>query len=205
MEKHTSPRSQAKRNAILDAAQQCFLEHGYSKTSMDMVAARAGVSKATIYAHFQGKTDLFTAIIRRRCDDYSDGLSCFGQWEEQQDGRQALLYLARHLLTFLVQPEVLAMYRMVVAESPHQPELAQLYYEQGPQRGRARIVDMLQQLMDRGLMPRQNPTVFAEQLTAMLRGEYFNRMLLGLPERPDLTLDNTVTMAVERLLGCVLV
>ncbi|NEQ24028.1 MAG: TetR/AcrR family transcriptional regulator, partial [Microcoleus sp. SIO2G3] len=50
---------------ILQGAMQVFLQHGYRGTSMDRVAAQAGVSKHTIYNHFQGKEGLFVALIER--------------------------------------------------------------------------------------------------------------------------------------------
>ncbi|HEY9832621.1 MAG TPA: helix-turn-helix domain-containing protein, partial [Stenomitos sp.] len=57
--------SAEKTNAILDGAMQEFLANGYAATSMDKVAAAAGVSKATVYSHFQDKQGLFTALVQR--------------------------------------------------------------------------------------------------------------------------------------------
>ena len=54
-----------KREQILQGATRVFLQHGYAGTSMDRVAAEAGVSKQTIYSHFQDKEGLFTALIER--------------------------------------------------------------------------------------------------------------------------------------------
>src|SRR5215475_12027597 len=52
---------------ILQAAAEAFMEQGYGAASMDAIARRAGVSKATLYAHFQGKEPLFAAIISELC------------------------------------------------------------------------------------------------------------------------------------------
>lgn len=54
-----------KQEQILQGAMQVFLQHGYARTSMDRVAAQAGVAKQTIYSHFQDKEGLFTALIER--------------------------------------------------------------------------------------------------------------------------------------------
>ena len=54
-----------KQEQILQGATRVFLKHGYAGTSMDRVAAEAGVSKQTIYSYFQDKEGLFTALIER--------------------------------------------------------------------------------------------------------------------------------------------
>lgn len=195
MAKITSPRSAAKRAAILDAAQDCFLDHGYANTSMDMVAARASVSKATIYAHFASKDVLFGAIIRRRCEDQSRGLGAVSPGDA--DTRTALTAIARHLTGMLMAPEVVEIYRLVVAESPRHPDLAQVYYEQGPARGKQAITDALAQLSARGELAVPDPWKATDLFINMLRGEVFHRILLGLPPSDRLTLDDTIAEAVE--------
>lgn len=199
MQKACSPRSTAKREAILDAAQQCFLEHGYSSTSMDMVAAKATVSKATIYAHFQSKDELFGAIIRRRCDDQAVGLGAV-TLAENMDARGALTAMARHLLTMLLTPEVLGMYRMVVSEAARHPDLAKVYYEEGPLRGKKRLSDILETLAARGLLNIDDSWRAMDQFIGMLRSEHFNRALMGLPTDDRATFDKTVDGAVEVML-----
>lgn len=199
MQKACSPRSAAKREAILDAAQQCFLEHGYSNTSMDMVAGKATVSKATIYAHFQSKDELFGAIIRRRCDDQAEGLGAV-TLAENLDARGALTTMARHLLTMLVLPEVMGIYRMVVAESARHPDLAKAYYEAGPIRGKARLAEILDTLTARGVLNVTNSWQAMDQFIGMLRAEYFNRILMGLPADDRASFDTTVNGAVDVML-----
>lgn len=199
MQKPSSPRSAAKRAAILDAAQACFLEHGYASTSMDMVAARASVSKATIYAHFTGKDQLFGAIICRRCEDQSEGLGSIAL-AEGMDARAALTAIARDLMALFLSPEVVEIYRLVVAESPRHPDLAQVYHEQGPGRGKQRIAEILTVLADRGLLAVADAWKATDLFVNMLRGEVFHRVLLGLPPSDRVTLDATIGEAVEVML-----
>ena len=52
-----------KRAAIVDAARQLFLAHGYAQTSMDRVAENAEVAITTVYRHFNNKDDLFSAVM----------------------------------------------------------------------------------------------------------------------------------------------
>lgn len=199
MQKAPTPRSAAKRAAILDAAQACFLEHGYASTSMDMVSARAAVSKATIYAHFAGKDELFGAIICRRCEDQSEGLGSVAL-AEGMDSRAALTAIARHLMAMLTAPEVVEIYRLVVAESPRHPDLARVYYEQGPGRGKQRIAEVLEALAAKGLLRVADAWQATDLFVNMLRGEVFHRILLGLPPSDRVTLDSTIAEAVEVML-----
>ena len=56
---------EASRDAILDAALRCFAKRGYHETSVDDIAARARLSKGAIYWHFEGKRELFLALMDR--------------------------------------------------------------------------------------------------------------------------------------------
>lgn len=118
-----SPRE--KREQILQGAMQVFLTDGYAGTSMDRAAAAAGVSKQTLYSHFQDKDGLFMALIERvtlertRLDDSLDHL----KGDPETMLRQvAALYLAK-----MADQEYLALLRVIIAESARFPELAQLY------------------------------------------------------------------------------
>src|ERR1700737_1651174 len=60
----------SKAESILAAAKRSFLAAGFGAVSMDAIAREAGVSKATVYAHFAGKEELFGAMIGRECERY---------------------------------------------------------------------------------------------------------------------------------------
>ena len=112
---------------ILQGAMRVFLHHGYAKTSMDRVASEAGVSKQTIYSHFQDKEGLFRALIervtiRRLQAEYHSESEMF-----QGEPKTVLLRLAKSILGRMDEPEYIAFLRLVIAESARFPELAQLY------------------------------------------------------------------------------
>ena len=67
-------RSDRKRRAILEAATEAFLRHGFLGTSMDEIAAAAAVSKQTVYKHFSDKESLFREIVTTTVDEISDGV-----------------------------------------------------------------------------------------------------------------------------------
>jgi TetR/AcrR family transcriptional repressor of mexJK operon len=190
-------RPSRKREAVLDAAQDCFLELGYAATSMDLVASRAGVSKATIYAHFAGKDDLFGAVINRRCDRdpiFPDGLP------EEGDARAILTAVATRLMALLISPETQATYRVVVAEAARHPDLATAFWEVGPGQGKARLTAMFEELTRRGALDVPDPWAAADQFAAMMRGEIFNRLLLGLPLPDGRDAAGTVAAAVDTIM-----
>jgi TetR/AcrR family transcriptional regulator, mexJK operon transcriptional repressor len=185
----------AKREAILDAAQRLFLDEGYAATSMDAVAARAGVSKATIYAHFESKDQLFAAIMLRRCE----ANFVFAVPDDSHDAARTFTIYAERLLSLLTTPDALALYRVVVAESVRAPDLAQAFYDTGPLRGKTAIASSVASLQRRGeLDGTADPYVIADQFIGMLRAETYHRALLGLP--PGRTVDDTVADAVRLLL-----
>lgn len=196
MLKSCSNRSSAKRAAILDAAQACFLEHGFANTSMDMVAATACVSKATIYAHFQSKDELFGAIIQRRCDDQAEGLGTLAV-DDRLDARASLTEIASKLMSMLMKPQVLGIYRMVIAETARYPDLARIYFDAGPLRGKERLVEILDALVRRGLLDIPNTWQAMDQFVGMLRTEVFHRALLGLPPSERTDIERTIAGAVE--------
>lgn len=191
------PKPSRKREAILDAALSCFLEQGYAAASMDMVAARAAVSKATIYAHFAGKDDLFAAVINRRCERelYSPD-----SWPDSGDARTVLTGVGLAVVKLLLSPDALGLYRVVAAEAARQPELARAFWEAGPGRGKSRLSTLFEDLVRRGELAVHDCWAAADQFAAMLRAEVFQRALFGLPLPEGRDGEGTVAAAVETML-----
>ena len=114
-----------KHEQILQGATRIFLKHGYAGTSMDRVAAEAGVSKQTIYSYFQDKEGLFTALIERitiRQLRVEYGPELF-----QGEPVDLLRRIAQGYLGRKSEQEYISLLRVIVAESARFPELAQLY------------------------------------------------------------------------------
>lgn len=124
LESEIAGSSNSKREQILQGAMQVFLQQGYAKTSMDRVATTAGVSKQTIYSHFQDKERLFVALIERVT--IRSFLSEF-QNPFQGEPEIVLQRIAEKFLAKMDDKEYIAFFRLVVAESARFPELAQLY------------------------------------------------------------------------------
>jgi TetR/AcrR family transcriptional repressor of mexJK operon len=188
-----------KAEQIFAAAQAIFLESGYGAASMDAVAARAGVSKATIYVHFKNKQALFEAIVNRRT------AAVFGTLEfseARSDLRQILTDLADKFLNLLLGRETLAMYRVVLAESTHQPEVGQAFFDAGPAYARRQVADYFRALERRGLMKFDgaDPAIIADLFLSMLAGDSHLRALFT--QAPDQDrVRRIVAAAVELVAG----
>lgn len=186
-----------KRRAVLDAAGQLFLDQGYAAVSMDAVARAAGVSKATLYAHFSGKDALFGAIVGERC------LAMAEQTKASIDPAlpigEALRELGRSWLSFILRPTSIAIHRVVMAEGGRFPDLTRAFHESGPRRGRAWIGEWVAGAQRRGqLRPDAEPRVMAGHFVALLRGDlYFDAVLGFLPDEFDAAVAAAVASAVE--------
>ncbi|HEV3431092.1 MAG TPA: TetR/AcrR family transcriptional regulator [Paraburkholderia sp.] len=111
-----------KRAAILEAAIEEFLGAGYDATSMDRIAARASVSKRTVYNHFPSKEALFAAILMRLWDASETGTS--PAYRAAEPLRPQLLALLARKLRLMADESFLALARVAIAAGIHSPERA---------------------------------------------------------------------------------
>ena len=105
---------------------QEFLRHGYASTSMDGVAAAAGVSKATIYSYFSDKRCLFERLVQQMAQQKFCAL--FEPLPLEGEPRMVLRQLAQHALDLMGNdPQMMDFARLLIGESGHFPELAQTF------------------------------------------------------------------------------
>ena len=120
--------SPEKAEAILAGGMQEFLAHGYAGTSMDRIATAAGVSKATVYSHFQDKEGLFTALIEQLVQGKFRSLFEPSPENLQLEPRIFLHELANRFLDISVnEPEFLNFMRLIIGESGRFPQLARAF------------------------------------------------------------------------------
>jgi len=192
-------RGEGKRRAILDVAHDVFLAQGYAATSMSEIAAKLGGSKGTLYNYFRSKEELFSAFMSDVCSDqaaiYFDPLTPIG---EGKSVRESLIDLGVSLLEFLLQDDFIAIHRLVVAEADRFPELGQLFYEAGPQRGELRFTEKFRQAMAAGHLPEDDPKVVGQRLKDLVMSDLYLRRLWGvLGELDPTTLRAHVTQSVD--------
>lgn len=176
------PKDEAKRAAIFGAAQRLFLQHGLQGTSMDAIAAEAGVSKLTVYSHFADKDALFKEVIADKCEQLAPPES-FVRLAEA-GAQEALTQIAESFVRLMSNADVLAMHRVVIGEAVNNPRIAQLFYEAGPERFKSAFIALLEALNERGELETPDPLVACDQFFHMLKGEYHERLLLNLKPKP---------------------
>lgn len=172
------------REHILYEAKNVFIEMGFERTSMDVVAARASTSKRSLYAHFESKDKLFLDVI-----DLARGLY-LGRLKTPQDYSEdvaegAVLFCGRFLQLLLWQP-ALRTCRMTIAEAERLPEAAARYYDA--------IFDTTQQrlaafLGERGQLNPSTSGDIARELLGVTVYPHLFRALLGVDKALDDTPD----------------
>lgn len=184
-----------KRRAILEAARALFLTHGLSATSVDAIADAAGVSKATIYSHFADKHALFGAIIRARCEEML--CRAYAAPLENLPPKEALTRIAEAFLGMVLHPEVVAMCRVLAAETSRFPELGTVFYQDGPAYTIGHLAAYLDSQQQRGALKFSDSTVAAELFLSMLKNMLHMRLLMGIdaaadPQRVRVVIDESV-------------
>ncbi len=112
-----------KRLAILDAAVAAFRSQGFEATSMDKIAADAGVSKRTVYNHFPSKDELFAEILLQLWQSSAAQMEI--AYRSDLPLRAQLLALMQQKMRMLCDPNFLDLARVAIAETIHSPERAQ--------------------------------------------------------------------------------
>lgn len=171
-----------KRTTVLRAAATLFLRDGYSGTSMDAVTAEAGVSKATVYAHFASKGALFETLMR---EGTGTAFSQFPSLVRAGGDPTAELLAFLTPVTEHILGGGLAWYRLIVAEAVRHPQYARLFREVALGRLQQVLERYFEELVREGVLADVEPHRAAEALlTLVLIGPLHDRLLLG-PEAAD--------------------
>ena len=173
----------SKAESILAGAKRAFLAAGFGAVSMDTVAREAGVSKATVYAHFAGKEELFGAVIERECERY---FARFSPGElDPRNVHASLTVLGRRFLELLLSPDGIALHRIILAEVTRFPGLGEVFWRAGPERQRLQIEAFLKSAIASGTLLLTDTRLAAEQFVALVRGDIQLRHLLRLDADAD--------------------
>lgn len=119
-------RSETTRQEIIVAAHKLFLDHGFSATSMDDIAAEAGMAKQTLYGYFSDKRALFTAVIEHAVGtpwklELTDAIT------SREQLAQALYTVLSGLNAVSMRPKYIKLLRVIVSEATRHPEIGDLF------------------------------------------------------------------------------
>lgn len=168
-----------KRAQILLAARRVFMAVGYANASMDAITREAGVSKATVYAHFGSKAQLFGAMVAEECERrLKPGAPLDVSATTPEAG---LIELGRRYADLLFSENALSLGRLVAAESARQPELAEAFYQAGPARALEATTRFFAEMTARGALNVPDPAIAAELFLGAIRNDLHLRRFIGLP------------------------
>ena len=162
-------RSARKHREIIEAASAVFMENGYEGTSMEQIAAKAGVSKQTVYKHFADKERLFSDIVLATTGQVDRLVALVaGPLTETRALKKDLLLLGRQFLASLMEPQLLRLRRLVIANADRMPELGRTWYQQGFERVFATLASCFTSLAKRHLLNVEDPLLAAHHFVGLL-------------------------------------
>jgi TetR/AcrR family transcriptional regulator, mexJK operon transcriptional repressor len=187
----------AKRRQILAGARRVFGELGFERASVDLIATRAGVSKATVYNHFDDKKALFVACVLEECDQMRGGLErCLERPGE--DLERSLQRVGEEMMAVFLSPDVARLYRHTIAEVARFPELGRMVLEHGTLPLQDAVARYLARWGERGLLAIDDPRSAAIQFVALCQGDLSVRSRLGALQYPvDAQVRESVRRAVK--------
>jgi TetR/AcrR family transcriptional repressor of mexJK operon len=176
------PRVVRTRAAVVDAARTLFLRKGYAGTTMEEIAAAAGLTKRTVYNNYGGKEALFTQIVadviayaeefaRGLHEEFTVGITAANLRTEVDD-------LGRRLALGIVRAEVVALRRLLIGEAREFPALAEEYFDRAPGQVIEALASGFRHLGRVGLLRVTDARRAAAQFAYLVAGELLDRAML---------------------------
>jgi len=173
-----------KRAAILEAAKSLFIRNAFAGTSMDAVAAEAGVSKLTVYSHFGDKDNLFREVIRSHIQDLLPEQTY--QFDAAVDIRETLLRVALAHARLECDRESVGTFRAIISDCRQgNPRYGRLMWEEGSMRTHGLMERLLQQAVDASALDIADVPRAAMQFMALVKGNLMMRRMFGCVECDD--------------------
>jgi TetR/AcrR family transcriptional repressor of mexJK operon len=170
-----------KRTEILRAARPILLRDGLGGTTLDRVAAEGRISKMTLYRHFPSKEALFEGLVTGMCEYMREGLENASLADINKSAANRLADELRAFTSALVEPDALALYRLLVADGWRFPDLARVFDQSGMRIIRRRIA----LLLETGGVPANKSRQVAAEVVALALGDGYQRAILGIVEEGD--------------------
>lgn len=149
-----SPRARRKRAQIRAGALDVFLSTGFVGSSMDQVAATAGVSKQTLYAYYRSKNDLLVDVLGNLLSEFIGLQSSMrdARPSTRDDLRSALIDVAETVTSLAMRADYIGLVRVLISEMPAMPEVAALWRRTVPEQGMAQVSSLLGRAREAGVV-----------------------------------------------------
>ncbi|NPD15419.1 TetR/AcrR family transcriptional regulator [Xinfangfangia sp. D13-10-4-6] len=196
----TEARKGRKYEQVQEGALSVFLRDGFEGASVDEIARVAGVSKATLYSYFPDKRMMFAEVFSAECHRHANEAEA--ELGPDLDAPAVLTLTARKIIDFTLSDFGRRLFRLMVAEVARFPELARLFYINGPGKLRQRLIARLTALCERGELQIEDFELATDQFVQLSKALIQDRVLLGLVEdiRSE-EIEDAITGAVETFLA----
>ena len=187
---------QRKHDAIAAAALVLFVRDGYERTSVDAIAAEAGVSKRTVYSHYGDKENLFLLVLRDTYDTMRKRIGDIADrnLRDVSEVRPALAGCMREIVRTITRaPGRATLARLLISEAPHFPVILDLWHRQGIV---PLIAGPLAKMAAAGLIDTDDPGQAAEHLHALTIGQVNHKSMMGTIQLTDSETDRIITSGV---------
>jgi AcrR family transcriptional regulator len=171
------------RRLIIEAAGQEFRQNGYAATCMNAVAQRAAISTKTLYRLIPTKAELFANVVSDRIGRFI--LAIDDEVLDALDLSAALEHILIAYGTLALDPEPIAINRLVIGESERFPEIAATFYKAAIARTNRAIESWLRRQCERGSLRLDDPEVASGMLRGMMVMEPQRAVMLGQRAAPD--------------------
>ncbi|KGF80932.1 hypothetical protein IA69_15570 [Massilia sp. JS1662] len=163
-------RTEARREAILDMAAQAFMELGYERASMAVIAARLGGSKGTLYSYFPSKEELFMNVVMHKVGRKVDAAAGDMPDLAHEDPRTVLQRLGEGILAAVLTPEAVALKRLVMAHMTNDA-VGERFWALGPAQMISTVEQYLAAATRAGKLAVPAPAVAARHMLALYEAE----------------------------------
>jgi TetR/AcrR family transcriptional regulator, mexJK operon transcriptional repressor len=193
-------RGEKRRTELAGVAERLFLKHGFADTTMQMIASEAGGSKETLYRHFASKQALFAELISARAAAIAGPQSALAG---DQPPEQVLMELGMSLMRLVSKRDASSLLSIVVAEAHRAPELAGIFYSQGPGATLESLTEYLRSATQRQQLRCPDPQRAAKLFLGAVISHHHLHGLIGQPPRPvtDTEMQKHVSAAVDMFLS----
>ncbi len=190
------PKDLEKRAKILQAAKSIFLKMGYHATNMNQIAKEAGVTKLTVYNHFQDKNNLFMCAIEESCEE-SIRAKQF-QLTADSDFKQALVLMCQRALSIIYLPEALKLDCLLFELAAEQSPLTRQFFDASHTRMCYVWCDFFEQAISFKFIQADEPIKQTELIISLMLGIRHQQVLLGLAPVPTADeIDQMIEHAIE--------
>ena len=176
------PKDMEKRAAILDAAMTLFPLRGYDGVSVDAIAQMAGVSKLTVYSHFDDKEALFGAAVTECCVQLLPHR--LFEPDPALPVSEVLYQIARAFIDLMMDERAISLHRVMIGQAGQNPRLTEIFFKSGPRTALLEMESFLRLANAAGSLAIPDPARASEHFFCLLKGLRHMRVLVGLCDVP---------------------